>query len=312
MNTIQLECFIAVAQHLNFSRASESLKITQPAVSHQIQTLEEELGVKLFRRTSKSVSLTSEGIQFLPDAELILRTAHSARERLGRHEHFIPFEIGCHNHLEQKLLPPVFHSLAKEFPLLRPSVRLVPFPSLLGLVENQQIHAAFGIKEEQNKSSLFFRELYSAPVKKSVNGKITYNTPCPYQGMVFHHVSLEFKDGKIVKATCDEDNDKLNEIFDTDEGARYVGEFSLGFNPMILNPMGDILYDEKILGSLHFTPGRAYKDCYNGNDSAIHWDMVLIQTEAYGGGEVWFDDVLIRKNGRFVLEELQPLNFENR
>ena len=110
MNTIQLECFIAVAQHLNFSRASESLKITQPAVSHQIQTLEEELGVKLFRRTSKSVSLTSEGIQFLPDAELILRTAHSARERLGRHEHFIPFEIGCHNHLEQKLLPPVFHS----------------------------------------------------------------------------------------------------------------------------------------------------------------------------------------------------------
>lgn len=155
-------------------------------------------------------------------------------------------------------------------------------------------------------------ELYSAPVKKSVNGKITYNTPCPYQGMVFHHVSLEFKDGKIVKATCDEDNDKLNEIFDTDEGARYVGEFSLGFNPMILNPMGDILYDEKILGSLHFTPGRAYKDCYNGNDSAIHWDMVLIQTEAYGGGEVWFDDVLIRKNGRFVLEELQPLNFENR
>ena len=164
MNTIQLECFIAVAQHLNFSRASESLKITQPAVSHQIQTLEEELGVKLFRRTSKSVSLTSEGIQFLPDAELILRTAHSARERLGRHEHFIPFEIGCHNHLEQKLLPPVFHSLAKEFPLLRPSVRLVPFPSLLGLVENQQIHAAFGIKDEQKKSALSFRELHSASI----------------------------------------------------------------------------------------------------------------------------------------------------
>ena len=164
MNTIQLECFIAVAQHLNFSRASESLKITQPAVSHQIQTLEEELGVKLFRRTSKSVSLTSEGIQFLPDAELILRTAHSARERLGRHEHFIPFEIGCHNHLEQKLLPPVFHSLAKEFPLLRPSVRLVPFPSLLGLVENQQIHAAFGIKDVQKKSALSFRELHSASI----------------------------------------------------------------------------------------------------------------------------------------------------
>lgn len=154
-------------------------------------------------------------------------------------------------------------------------------------------------------------ELYSAPVKKSVNGKITYNTPCPYQGNVFNNVSLEFKDGKIINATCDGDSKALNKIFDTDEGARYVGEFSLGFNPMILHPMGDILFDEKILGSLHFTPGRAYKDCYNGNDSAIHWDMVLIQREEYGGGEIYFDDVLIRKDGKFVLDELKPLNFEN-
>ena len=154
-------------------------------------------------------------------------------------------------------------------------------------------------------------ELYSAPVKKSVNGKITYNTPCPYQGNVFNNVSLEFKDGKIVNATCDGDNKALNKIFDTDEGARYIGEFSLGFNPMILHPMGDILFDEKILGSLHFTPGKAYKDCYNGNDSAIHWDMVLIQREEYGGGEIYFDDVLIRKDGKFVLDELKPLNFEN-
>ncbi len=153
-------------------------------------------------------------------------------------------------------------------------------------------------------------ELYSAPVKNSVNGKITYNTPCPYQGNVYHDVCLEFKDGKIVKATCNGDNEALNAIFDTDEGARYVGEFSLGFNPMILHPMGDILFDEKILGSLHFTPGRAYKDCYNGNDSAIHWDMVLIQREEYGGGEIYFDDVLIRKDGKFILEELKPLNFE--
>ncbi len=152
-------------------------------------------------------------------------------------------------------------------------------------------------------------ELYSAPVKTSVNGTITYNTPSPYQGRVYNHVSLEFKDGKIIHATCDEDNEKLNEIFDTDEGARYVGEFSLGFNPEILYPMGDILYDEKILGSIHFTPGQAYKDCYNGNDSGIHWDMVLIQREDYGGGEIYFDDVLIRKNGMFVLDELKPLNF---
>lgn len=152
-------------------------------------------------------------------------------------------------------------------------------------------------------------ELYSAPVKNSVNGTITYNTPSPYQGRVYNHVSLEFKDGKIINATCDDDNEKLNEIFNTDEGARYVGEFSLGFNPEILYPMGDILYDEKILGSIHFTPGQAYKDCYNGNDSGIHWDMVLIQRKDYGGGEIYFDDVLIRKDGMFVLEELNPLNF---
>ena len=153
-------------------------------------------------------------------------------------------------------------------------------------------------------------ELYSAPVKNSVNGTITYNTPSPYQGRVYNNVSLEFKDGKIINATCSEDNAKLNEIFNTDEGARYVGEFSLGFNPKILYPMGDILYDEKILGSLHFTPGQAYKDCYNGNDSGIHWDMVLIQRKDYGGGEIYFDDVLIRKDGMFVLDELKPLNFD--
>ncbi len=164
MNTIQLECFVAVAEHLNFSRASEELKMTQPAVSHQVRSLESELGVKLFNRTSKSVSLTEEGLMFLADAQLILKTALSARERLGRHERFIPFDVGCHNHMEMNLLPRVFKRLAEDFPLMRPSIRLVPFPSLLGQVENKQAHAAFGIKEKQNKSSLYFRELCSAPV----------------------------------------------------------------------------------------------------------------------------------------------------
>lgn len=154
-------------------------------------------------------------------------------------------------------------------------------------------------------------ELYSAPIKDSVNGTITYNTPSPYQGNIYNNVSLTFENGKIINATCSEDDDKLNEIFDTDEGARYVGEFSLGFNPKILNPMGDILYDEKILGSLHFTPGRCYADCDNGNVSSIHWDMVLIQREDFGGGEIYFDDVLIRKDGKFTLPELQVLNYED-
>lgn len=164
MNTVQLECFVSVAEHLNFSKASKVLKITQPAVSHQIQTLEEELEVKLFHRTSKSVSLTQEGILFLADAQLILKTALSAKERLGMREHFIPFELGCHNHMELNLLPPILKRLMQEFPLLRPSIRLVPFPSLISLVENNQIQIALGVKEESQKSTLFFKELCVVPV----------------------------------------------------------------------------------------------------------------------------------------------------
>ena len=151
-------------------------------------------------------------------------------------------------------------------------------------------------------------ELYTAPIKNSVNGVITYNTPSPYHGNIFNNIRLEFHDGQIVNCNTSEYNDLLKEIFNTDEGARYIGEFSLGFNPMITKPMGDILYDEKIMGSLHFTPGRCYEDCDNGNISSIHWDLVLIQTEEFGGGEIYFDDVLIRKDGKFVLDELKQLN----
>lgn len=151
-------------------------------------------------------------------------------------------------------------------------------------------------------------ECYTAPVRDSINGVIKYNTPSPYRGNVYHGVTLTFKDGKIVDATCDEDDDALNEIFNTDEGARYVGEFSIGTNPMIRYPMGDILFDEKIIGSIHFTPGACYKDAYNGNTSAIHWDMVLIQREDFGGGNIYFDDRLIRENGVFVVDELKHLN----
>lgn len=155
-------------------------------------------------------------------------------------------------------------------------------------------------------------EIFSCPVKDSVNGIITYNTTSTYNGEVFSNVSLEFKDGKIINATCNEEekNIKLNKIFDTDEGSRYIGEFSLGLNPKILNPMGDILFDEKIIGSIHFTPGAAYKECYNGNDSNIHWDLVLIQRKEYGGGELYFDDRLIRKDGLFVIDELKHLNYD--
>ncbi len=164
MNTVQLECFIAVAEHLNFSKASKILKITQPAVTHQIHTLEEELDVKLFHRTSRNVSLTTEGILFLADAQLILKTALSAKERLGRYDHYIPFELGCHNHLELKLLPQVLKKLAEEFPLLRPSIHLLPFPSIISMVENNQIHMTLGTKSINENAFLLFKELYTAPI----------------------------------------------------------------------------------------------------------------------------------------------------
>lgn len=153
-------------------------------------------------------------------------------------------------------------------------------------------------------------EVYSAPVKDSVNGYITYNTPAVYLGYTYENIRLEFKDGKIVNATAN-NTEKINKIFDTDEGARYVGEFAVGVNPYILDPMKDTLFDEKIAGSIHFTPGSSYDDCFNGNKSAVHWDLVFIQRPEYGGGEIYFDDILIRKDGLFVIDELKPLNPEN-
>lgn len=153
-------------------------------------------------------------------------------------------------------------------------------------------------------------EVFSCPVKNSVNGIIQFNTPTIYSGTKFENVRLEFKDGKVINATGSNPR-RLNEILDTDAGARYIGEFSLGFNPYILNPMCDILFDEKIAGSLHFTPGQAYEECDNGNRSAVHWDMVLIQRKEWGGGEVWFDGELIRKDGIFLPADLKPLNPAN-
>ena len=153
-------------------------------------------------------------------------------------------------------------------------------------------------------------ECFTAPVKDSVNGVIQYNTPTIYEGTPFNDVRLEFKDGKIIEATADK-TEKLNKILDTDDGARYVGEFAIGFNPYVTKPMLDILFDEKIAGSFHFTPGQAYDEADNGNRSKVHWDMVMRQTPECGGGEIYFDDVLIRKDGLFVPEDLQPLNPEN-
>ena len=153
-------------------------------------------------------------------------------------------------------------------------------------------------------------EVYTAPVRESINGVISYNTPSEEQGFTYENIRFEIKDGKIIKAAAN-DNERINQLLDTDEVARYFGEFAIGVNPYILNPMKDTLFDEKIAGSFHLTPGMAYEDAPNGNDSAVHWDLVMIQRPEYGGGEIYFDDVLIRKDGLFTLPELMCLNPEN-
>ncbi len=153
-------------------------------------------------------------------------------------------------------------------------------------------------------------EVYTAPVRDSVNGTIAFNIASTQMGVTFSDVVLRFEKGKIVESTCN-NSEKLNEILDVDEGARYVGEFSFGLNPYITEPINNILFDEKIYGSIHLTPGDAYEDADNGNRSSLHWDFVQIQTQKYGGGKVFFDDVLIRENGHFVLPALLPLNYNN-
>ena len=152
-------------------------------------------------------------------------------------------------------------------------------------------------------------EVFTAPVRDSVNGVLQYNARTIYQGTMHDHVRLEFKEGRIVNATSS-NTAQLNKVLDTDAGARCIGEFAIGFNPYITEPMLDILFDEKIAGSFHFTPGKCYKETENGNDSTVHWDMVCIQTPAYGGGEIRFDGQLIRKDGLFVVDDLLALNPE--
>lgn len=153
-------------------------------------------------------------------------------------------------------------------------------------------------------------EIFTAPIKESVNGFIKYNTPSTYKGFTFTDVRLEFKDGKIIKAEAN-NTDRIEDILNTDEGARYIGEFAIGVNPFIIDGVDDILFDEKISGSIHFTPGQAYELADNGNKSLIHWDLVLIMKKSHGGGEIYFDDVLVQKDGLFVLDNLKSLNPES-
>ena len=155
-------------------------------------------------------------------------------------------------------------------------------------------------------------EVYTAPVKDSINGYVQFNTDTTHQGTFFSNIRLEFKDGKIVKGTSQANNNKFQQILDTDAGSRYMGEFAFGVNPYITHPILDILFDEKIGGSFHMAIGNSYEDeTNNGNVSSIHWDLVKIQTPEHGGGEIWFDGKLVRKDGLFVLPQLEGLNPQN-
>lgn len=153
-------------------------------------------------------------------------------------------------------------------------------------------------------------EIFTAPIRDSVNGMITYNTTAFYDGIAFDDICFKFENGKIVDAVSS-DTERLNEILDRDENCRYIGEFAIGVNPYVTSPMKDSMFNEKMTGSIHFTPGSCCSGTENGNHASIHWDIVFAQTPEYGGGEIWFDDVLVRKDGRFVLPELECLNPEN-
>ena len=152
-------------------------------------------------------------------------------------------------------------------------------------------------------------EVFTAPLRESVQGKLSYNCPAVYQGVTYENIQFDFSDGKIVNAEAN-DTERINKVLDTDTGARYIGEFAIGVNPYINNPMKNTLFDEKIMGSFHFTPGRCYDEASNGNGSSIHWDLVNIQTESYGGGRIFFDNKLIRDNGIFIHPDLKGLNPE--
>ncbi len=153
-------------------------------------------------------------------------------------------------------------------------------------------------------------ECYTAPLKDSVNGTIKFNVPALDNGIEFNDITLTFKDGKIVDHDCNE-KEKFREILDTDEGSRYLGEFSFGLNPYCTYSVRDILFDEKMSGSIHLAIGSSYDDCYNGNKSAVHLDLIQSHQPYLGGGKIYFDDKLIYEDGKFICDNLVALNREN-
>ncbi len=165
MNTTQLECFLAAADFLNFSRAGERLRITQPAVSHQIKTLEDELGVSLFSRTSKSVRLTQEGHLFLQYAREILKLTRMSKAQVGQCQMGQPLRlgIGCRSRTDLLLLRPALERLRQEDAQVLPLPRLIPSSALDHLLMEGDIKLMLTFQETAPKNSVF-REIVRCPV----------------------------------------------------------------------------------------------------------------------------------------------------
>jgi len=153
-------------------------------------------------------------------------------------------------------------------------------------------------------------EIQTSPVPGSLNGRVRYNVPSTYMGHFFPEIGLDFRNGEVVDVFGACDNKQVWSILRQDEGALRVGEFAVGINPALDRPVGDLLFDEKMWGSVHLAQGNSYRETDNGNRSAVHWDIVLHQTADAGGGEMYLDDDLIRRDGRFVVPELKHLNPE--
>lgn len=142
-------------------------------------------------------------------------------------------------------------------------------------------------------------EVFTSVVENLADGFITYTYPAVYLGKEFHKVRLEFKNGRVIKAIAEKGEKDLNRILDVDYGARTIGELGIGNNYAIKKFTKDILFDEKIGGSIHLALGQGYKETGSKNESALHWDMIR---DLRIGGELWFDDRLVQKNGKWLIK----------
>lgn len=180
-------------------------------------------------------------------------------------------------------------------------------------IESPNVNLSFNIDNLcsevcSGKINLPDGEVFIAPTINSANGEIEFNVPSRYQGSSFEKIKLFFQDGRVVNYSSQTNYEKLAEILESDEGNKYIGEFAIGTNPNINRPRSNILFDEKMLGSFHIALGNSHSLSDNGNKASIHWDMVNVLTENYGGGRIILDDEVIQENGIFVHHDLKELN----